>query len=847
MMRISSNSKGVVIKAAIIFSALLFIILPGICQESGYYKQTFEDTNFPPKDWQINNVQGVATWTQSTSEHHTGRASAYMIYQGAGGEDWLITPAFQVTKTTDSLTFWLMLDFQGYAPDSLSVKISATDTNTASFTKTLLKLEEGISYPGDAENWYPYKLSLETYVGQQIYIAFKHFNSDGDGIYIDDITLGTPEGKDIRAVSVNLESYIIPSAQTPSASFKNEGSETQSFDVTMQINPGGYTATKTITDLASGSSVNVDFNEWTPASGVYTVKVFSQLTDDGDPSNDTITKDIHVLNALTNNGWSSQSDLLSGRWATAPVFSNLCIASDDPGYIFLIGGAKSDLSNSNSNARYNIADSTWTSMADLPTSRTQIAPVKVGSKIYVVGGYVSPSNPTLKTEIYDIATDTWSDGADMPTAVGDYGIGVYADSLIYVIGGNSLVGDENIVQIYHVNTNSWTTGTPKPGDAVASGRMGISGNKIVFVGGYSQELSNAIANSYLGVIDASVPETITWAAIDDYPGGTVSHHASGVAFENNDKVYFSAGDPNGLAETVNSSLFAYNVAKGSWEYGPAMITGVSYSLGLVGIIKDETLYMAIMGGYDGEGIVSKHEWLELGKAQSVPSVQADTTICAGASFVLKAYNSSSYVWAADESLSNTTISNPIATPTETTTYAVTMAKRNGCTVTKEVTVTVTTPIKPTISISHDNGETILTSSASTGNQWYLNGGVIAGATGSTYTADEPGLYSVKITTGGCDATAEPVSVVITAIAPDEKNNALFVSPSPADNVISINLWKAAERKITIEVLSVDGKVMHQETVAKEQTEVVINHYPTGVYLVKATAGDRQQSVRFMKK
>jgi hypothetical protein len=846
-MKTSGNSGRVTMIVVIIFFAM-FNSLSGICQLSGYYKQTFESVNFPPTDWQINSVQGVAVWMQSTSEHHTGRASAYMVYQGSGGEDWLITPAFQVTKTTDSLTFWLMLDFQGYAPDSLSVKISATDTNTASFTKTLLKLEEGVNYPGDAVNWYKYKVSLDAYIGQQIYIAFKHFNFDGDGIYIDDVTLGTPEGKDIRAVSVNLESYLTPTTQTPGASFKNDGSETQSFDATMQINPGGYTSTKTITDLASGSSADVDFNEWTPATpGTYTLKVFSQLADDAVTSNDTIIRNIHVLNAFANNGWTSQTDLPASRWGTSPVFSNLCIASDDPGFIYLIGGSKSDLSNSSANVRYDITAGTWTSMADLPTARTQMTPVKVGDKIYVIGGYVGSMNPIGKTEIYDIATDTWSDGADMPTPVGDYGIGVYGDSLIYIVGGYAATGDENSAQIYHVNTNTWTSGTPKTGEAVAGGRMGISGNQIVFVGGYSQTLSATIADAYVGVINAASPEAITWSAIEDYPGGAVTRHASGVAFENNGKVYFSGGDPDGLFTNVNASVFAYDVATGAWEYGPTMITGVSNSSGLVGTLKDDDLYLTIMGGYDGNGITSTQEWLAIGAAQTLPFVQADTTVCAGASFTLKAYNSPTYVWAADESLSNTDISNPTATPTETTTYAVTMTKDNGCSVTKEVTVTVTIPAKPTISVSHDNGKTVLTSSAGTGNQWYLNGHAIEGATGVNYITDEAGSYTVKITIGGCDATSEAVSVVITAIDQDEKNKTLFVSPSPADEMITINLWKSPGKQINIEILSVDGQVMHTESVNKEYTKVSVSNYAAGVYLVRAIDADREQRVRFMKK
>ncbi len=46
----------------------------------------------------------------------------------------------------------------------------------------------------------------------------------------------------------------------------------------------------------------------------------------------------------------------------------------------------------------------------------------------------------------------------------------------------------------------------------------------------------------------------------------------------------------------------------------------------------------------------------------------------------------------------------------------------------------------------------LTSSATTGNQWYKNGNAIAGATAKTYNAVDSGSYTVIATTGGCSST-----------------------------------------------------------------------------------------------
>ena len=58
------------------------------------------------------------------------------------------------------------------------------------------------------------------------------------------------------------------------------------------------------------------------------------------------------------------------------------------------------------------------------------------------------------------------------------------------------------------------------------------------------------------------------------------------------------------------------------------------------------------------------------------------------------------------------------------------------------------------------GSVMLNSSSATGNQWYLDGGVIAGATSQNYTALVAGGYTVKVTTDGCTSAAS-ASITVT--------------------------------------------------------------------------------------
>lgn len=67
---------------------------------------------------------------------------------------------------------------------------------------------------------------------------------------------------------------------------------------------------------------------------------------------------------------------------------------------------------------------------------------------------------------------------------------------------------------------------------------------------------------------------------------------------------------------------------------------------------------------------------------------SSSTICSGSSSTLNGTGGTSYVWSPAGSLDNPTISNPIATPTSTTTYTVIGTAGSGCSDTAFVTVTV---------------------------------------------------------------------------------------------------------------------------------------------------------------
>lgn len=83
----------------------------------------------------------------------------------------------------------------------------------------------------------------------------------------------------------------------------------------------------------------------------------------------------------------------------------------------------------------------------------------------------------------------------------------------------------------------------------------------------------------------------------------------------------------------------------------------------------------------------------------VVEIVGTDSICSGESVTLTATGGGTYTWAADASLSCLTCASPVATPTETTTYVLTVANGFGCTTMDSFTVTVMA--NPSVNIIDD--------------------------------------------------------------------------------------------------------------------------------------------------
>jgi hypothetical protein len=430
---------------------------------------------------------------------------------------------------------------------------------------------------------------------------------------------------DVASVVINLNDYVGQTTMSPTGNVHNAGSATQSFNVTMTIT-GGYSSTKPVSNLAFGQTQTITFDPWTPATtGSYTVTMYTSLAGDANLLNDTITKTVSVLPEFLNYGWLSQPQIPSARFGLAGGFNYVGTYPSGNGYLYSMGGAVLGVGLVTDNDVYDANGGSWGSASAMPSVKYQFSCQHAGGKLYAFGGYSGGFTPDANSYIYTPSTGAWTSGSAMPTPVGDYASGVYHDSLIYFIGGYS-GADENLVQIYNTVTDTWSSGTPTIGTAAAGLRGGIYQDKIVIAGGYSQSLGGEIAEAYIGTIDAVNPNLISWAALPNYPGGTVGRLAAGVTFgQTIPLIVFVGGDPAGLGVAALDYTFGYDVLQNGWFIGPAKPTGVSNVSDFVGTVYNDSLYLASVSGYDGSATVLVNEWLNMGSASALAIAQTSAT------------------------------------------------------------------------------------------------------------------------------------------------------------------------------------------------------------------------------
>jgi pimeloyl-ACP methyl ester carboxylesterase len=229
-----------------------------------------------------------------------------------------------------------------------------------------------------------------------------------------------------------------------------------------------------------------------------------------------------------------------------------------------------------------------------------------------------------------------------------------------------------------------------------------------------------------------------------------------------------------------------------------------------------------------------------------PSITTNgkTTICEGEQVTLSATSGyDTYTWYKDGI--RLTQSGSQISVRQTGFYAVESAKC-GLTRSSGTTVGVTVnsiPSVPTIRPSIDgNG---LVSSASSGNQWYLNGSPILGATSQAlpYSMLSAGSVQLRVTTNGCANTSPVFTITSTESATVAK--IVQVSPNPATTRLLVKT--VAATPFSLQLINLLGQIVYsaQTVIHTNENQLDVSQLPRGLYFLRLTSNTQDQVLKVL--
>jgi hypothetical protein len=163
-------------------------------------------------------------------------------------------------------------------------------------------------------------------------------------------------------------------------------------------------------------------------------------------------------------------------------------------------------------------------------------------------------------------------------------------------------------------------------------------------------------------------------------------------------------------------------------------------------------------------------------------------------------------------------------------------KSAGCASTSRQAVMVTNPVIT------QNGA-VLSSSFSSGNQWYLDGAPIAGAINPTYKPVESGNYQTKINLeSGCQVASNTLYDVVPGSSANNTDIGLVLFPVPASSQLNVLFVSRTNSTLTLSLINAAGKIVSgsTQTVAAGNfnTALDITNQPPGTYILKLVLGDK---------
>ena len=137
---------------------------------------------------------------------------------------------------------------------------------------------------------------------------------------------------------------------------------------------------------------------------------------------------------------------------------------------------------------------------------------------------------------------------------------------------------------------------------------------------------------------------------------------------------------------------------------------------------------------------------------------------------------------------------------------------------------------------------VLSSNAPTGNQWYLNGDVIIGATNATFTALRNGKYTIEVTTSTGCLMRTPEFIFTGIKSANENEIDLKAYPVPTQSDVNISFMVEKTAQVKVQITNLLGQIIFSEEKTNFMgfytNKINLNAFSEGMYILSVRVGSK---------
>jgi hypothetical protein len=504
-----------------------------------------------------------------------------------------------------------------------------------------------------------------------------------------------------------------------------------------------------------------------------------------------------------------------------------------------------------------------------------------GSRGNESGSYVQPINAGAQ---YVLLATTDSGNAGMsdvyvvltgPTGLPQYqlliggpgdeeiaGLAGTASSVIF--GGTTGSTGNDKFFLASLNTSTFTLNWAKTyggsGQDQMNSLQSVSNNSIVMVGS-TTSFGNSNGSNGL-VIEVDTLGNVIWSTVLGDTGHTYLNYVT----PNQDGSVNVTGSTDSFSLAGHNDVYMARISSSGFVCGPhqnVTITPSSWtptvtaSATLTGFSSDTASFTTYSPAFSESSYPASTGQVCSASAALAANAGGNSTVCEGTGVQIGGNPTASggsspytYAWSG-AGITQATTANPLAQPTGTTTYAVTVTDHAGATATAQVTVSVDTPASVTFILSPDtfcsNGGSV-TLSATPGGGTFSGSGV----TGSTFSPSSASLgidTLVYTYTDGahCSSRGSAWAAVRICAGINNLETATFtIAPNPSHGNFEVDFANNDFANAQINIIDLTGRVVYTDRVNNStRMKLSLGSLLTGPYIIQITGAGQTVSCKLI--